>query len=135
MDVVKGKEKKGLISKTWERCKSFRVVGAKSSLGIKRGVSKRSISWPRVDVVKETTLNIAPKGCFSVYVGPGRQRFVIKAEHANHPLFKALLVEAECEYGYRVEGPLELPCEVKDFITIMLEIDDCYKIISHQECN
>ncbi|KAI3787288.1 hypothetical protein L1987_41651 [Smallanthus sonchifolius] len=131
MDVVKDKEKKGkgLISKTWERCKSFRSVGAKSSFGIKRALVKRSTSWPRVDPNKGKTLNIAPKGCFSVYVGPQRQRFVIKAEHANHPFFKDFLIEAEYEYGYKNQGPLELPCDVDDFVKVLLQMDDCYKVI------
>ncbi|XP_027124016.1 uncharacterized protein [Coffea arabica] len=38
----------------------------------------------------KTRYKIAPKGCFSVYVGPAKQRFVIKAKCANHPLFKML---------------------------------------------
>ncbi|KAI3728431.1 hypothetical protein L6452_17068 [Arctium lappa] len=124
MDVVKGKEKKGLISKTWERCKSFHGVGIKTSFGIKRALTKRSISLPRLDLNKGKLLNIAPKGCFSVYVGPQKQRFAIKAEYANHPLFKAFLVEAECEYGYRNEGPLELPCDVNEFLKVLLEMDN-----------
>lgn len=134
MDLVKGKEKKGLISKTWERCKSLRGVGAKSSFGVKRALFRRSISWPGLDTNKGKAVNIAPKGCFSVYVGPQRQRFVIKAEYANHPLFKTLLAEAECEYGYKNEGPLELPCEVYDFRKVLLEIDDCYENIGPQGC-
>lgn len=122
MDVVKGKEKKGIISKTWERCKSFHGVGIKSSFAIKRALIRRSKSLPRLDANKGKSLNIAPKGCFSVYVGPEKQRFVIKAEYANHPLFKAFLVEAECEYGYRNEGPLELPCDVNEFVKVLLEM-------------
>ncbi|XP_076926249.1 auxin-induced protein X10A-like [Bidens hawaiensis] len=122
MDVVKDKDKKGLVYKAWERCKLLRGIGAK-----KRALVQRSVSWPRVDANKGKPLNIAPKGCFSVYVGPQRQRFVIKAEHANHPFFKVFLIEAECEYGYEHEGPLELPCDVDDFVKVLLQMDDCYK--------
>ncbi|KAM0027066.1 putative small auxin-up RNA [Helianthus debilis subsp. tardiflorus] len=132
MDVVKEKEKKGFIYKTWERCKSFRNIGAKSSFGNKRAPVKRCTSWPRLDPNKGKTLNIAPKGCFSVYVGPQRRRFVIKAEHANHPSFKVFLIEAECEYGYTHEGPLELPCDVDEFVKVLLQMDDCYKVICSQ---
>lgn len=131
MDVVKDKERKGkgLISKTWERCKSLHGAGAKSSFDSKRAIVKRNKSWPRVDPNNGKTLNIAPKGCFSVYVGPQRQRFVIRAAHANHPFFKDFLIEAEYEYGYRNQGPLELPCDVDDFVKVLLQMDDCYKVI------
>jgi hypothetical protein len=43
---------------------------------------------------------VAPEGCFPVYVGPKKQKFVIKIEYANHSLFQMLLEEAESEYGY-----------------------------------
>lgn len=52
-----------------------------------------------------------PEGYFSVYVGPDRQRFVVKTTRINHPLFKVLLEEAEKEYGYNCDGPLVLPCD------------------------
>ncbi|KAL8456737.1 hypothetical protein ACS0TY_033992 [Phlomoides rotata] len=76
---------------------------------------------------------VAPTGCFPVYVGPEKQRFVIRAEFANHPLFKMLLEEAEMEYGFRSEGPLLLPCDVQLFCNVLAEmmdsddraVDDC----------
>ncbi|KAL3839122.1 hypothetical protein ACJIZ3_023714 [Penstemon smallii] len=64
-----------------------------------------------------------PSGCFSVYVGPEKQRFVIKTEFANHPMFKILLEDAELEYGFNNEGPLHIPCEVDLFCKVMVEID------------
>ncbi|KVH95705.1 auxin-responsive protein SAUR71-like [Cynara cardunculus var. scolymus] len=130
MDIVKSNDKKGLILKTWERCKSFHSVGIKT----KRALAKRSISLPRLDANKGKSLNIAPKGCFSVYVGPQKQRFVIRAEYANHPLFKAFLVEAECEYGYRNEGPLELPCDVNEFVKVLLEVDNRSENLNSPGC-
>ncbi|KAI3455071.1 hypothetical protein Pfo_011734 [Paulownia fortunei] len=66
---------------------------------------------------------VAPTGCFSVYVGPEKQRFVIKTEFANHPLFKMLLEDAELEYGFTNEGPLLLPCEVDLFCKVLAEMD------------
>lgn len=66
---------------------------------------------------------VAPSGCFSVYVGPEKQRFVIKTEYANHPMFRMLLEDAELEYGYASEGPLLLPCEVDLFCKILAEMD------------
>nr|GEU81613.1 auxin-responsive protein SAUR32-like [Tanacetum cinerariifolium] len=135
MDMVSDhKGKKGLVSKTWEHYKSFHGVGAsKSSQDVEEGFIRRTRSLPPLDeYIGGTTLKFAPKGCFSVYVGPKKQRFVIKAKHANHSLFKALLDESESEFGYKNGGPLVLPCEINDFVKVLLQIDDCYKITSPQ---
>ncbi|KAJ7945669.1 Auxin-responsive protein [Quillaja saponaria] len=67
---------------------------------------------------------VAPKGFFPVYVGPQRQRFVIKIELANHPLFKVLLKEAEMKHGFDYgEGPIWLACEVDLFYKVLAEMD------------
>ena len=88
--------KPGLITKTLDRCRSAR----------------RSKQPP------------APEGCFTVCVGAGRQRFVVRTECVNHPLFRALLDEAETEYGFAgCDGPLELPCAVDDFMEVMWEME------------
>ncbi|XP_057440194.1 auxin-responsive protein SAUR32-like [Lotus japonicus] len=63
-----------------------------------------------------------PNGCFSVYVGAERQRFVVKTEFVNHPLFKMLLDEAEVEYGFNSDGPIWLPCNVDLFYKVLAEI-------------
>ncbi|CAL0318918.1 unnamed protein product [Lupinus luteus] len=132
------KEKKSLITKTWERCKSI-GGGNKSNIGddhnhslMTTTTTRRSRSCPNIDAkVKEGKENsenkkgrVAPEGCFSVYVGPQMQRFVIKAEYANHPLFKILLEEAESEYGYNSQGPLALPCKVEIFDKVLAEMDE-----------
>ncbi|XP_008804094.1 auxin-responsive protein SAUR71-like [Phoenix dactylifera] len=95
----KEKGKKGLILKTLERC--------------------RSIGGHR----KEGKRHMAPEGCFAVYVGPGKERFVVRMECINHPLFQMLLDEAEMEYGYATEGPLELPCNVELFNRVLWEME------------
>ncbi|CAL5214735.1 unnamed protein product [Lathyrus oleraceus] len=64
-----------------------------------------------------------PNGCLCVYVGPERQRFVIKIKVFNHPLFKILLEGVENEYGYRNDGPLWLPCDVDLFYEALVEIE------------
>ncbi|GJM85090.1 hypothetical protein PR202_ga01511 [Eleusine coracana subsp. coracana] len=65
-----------------------------------------------------------PAGCFAVLVGPDKERFVVRARCANHPLFRALLDEAETEYGFAgCDGPLELPCAVDDFMEVMWEME------------
>ncbi|TKY60562.1 Auxin-responsive protein SAUR71 [Spatholobus suberectus] len=72
---------------------------------------------------KKKKPRVAPQGCLTVYVGPERERFVIKIKIANHPLFQALLDAAEREYGYRNDGPLWLPCDVDLFCEALAEIE------------
>ncbi|KAG8054118.1 hypothetical protein GUJ93_ZPchr0001g30253 [Zizania palustris] len=62
-------------------------------------------------------------GCFSVYVGPERERFVVRAECANHPLFRRLLDDAERVYGYASQGPLSLPCDVDAFLDVLWQME------------
>ncbi|XP_047170651.1 auxin-responsive protein SAUR36 [Vigna umbellata] len=120
--MVKKKVGKGLITKTLERCKW--IGRGKSSM-----MMMRSRSWPSRKGAKKTGSSnsnsscVAPEGCFSVYVGPQMQRFVIKTEYANHPLFKILLEEAESEYGYSSQGPLALPCQVDIFYKVLMEME------------
>ncbi|KAK8604663.1 hypothetical protein V6N13_099594 [Hibiscus sabdariffa] len=102
MDVVKKKWKKNMVAKAWERCCKRSSTPPDSTGGVK----------------------VAPEGCFFVYVGPQRQRFVIKTEVANHPLFQMLLEDAELEYGFSNEGPLLLPCDVDLFNRVLSEIDN-----------
>ncbi|CAL9209220.1 unnamed protein product [Musa hybrid cultivar] len=96
-----GKEKraKGLILKTLERCRSM--------AGQRRGGRQEA----------------PPEGCFAVYVGPDRERFVIRTECVNHPRFRVLLEEAEMEFGYSNSGPLELPCHVEVFHEVLWEME------------
>ncbi|XP_011036123.1 PREDICTED: uncharacterized protein LOC105133729 [Populus euphratica] len=133
MDMSKGKEKTegNLIIKTWERCKSI-GRGSKRTPRLVGSLTPNSNSYPHINVSLEDDNDrkhsrqrrIAPEGCFSVYVGPQKQRFVIKAEYANHPLFKMLLEEVESEYGYTSEGPLTLPCDVDIFYKVLMAVED-----------
>lgn len=91
----------------------------------KRGSIFKKLMHSYLSMKKEAN-KVAPTGCFSVYVGPEKQRFVIKTKYANHPLFKMLLEDAEMEYGFRNEGPLLLPCEVDLFCKVLAEIMDDY---------
>ncbi|KAE9467592.1 hypothetical protein C3L33_00495, partial [Rhododendron williamsianum] len=111
MDSDKAKGKKNLLLKTWDRCRSLPRERSTSSTGtFTKSKSRRND-------------RAAPEGCFSVYVGPEKQRFVIKTKYANHPLFKMLLEDAEEEYGYNSEGPLLLPCDVDLFCEVLAEMD------------
>jgi Auxin responsive protein len=66
---------------------------------------------------------LPPIGCFSVYVGPEKERFIIRTSHINHPLFQTLLEEAELVYGYAAKGPLVLPCDVESFLDTLWEME------------
>jgi len=91
--------RKSLISRTLQRSKS----------GLSAGGGSGRASPPR---------------CFSVYVGPERERFVVRAECANHPLFRRLLDDAEREYGYAAQGPLALPgCDVDAFLDVLWQME------------
>ncbi|XP_062110749.1 auxin-responsive protein SAUR66-like [Humulus lupulus] len=138
MDKVK---KGSLINKTWERCKSLGRRGHNSPPAGR--MTTKSKSCPRMNLVIPVMAspeaeeyekrsgspeiggnNKKVKGCFSVYVGAEKQRFVVKAEYANHPLFKMLLEEAESEFGYDNQGPIMLPCNVDVFYRVLVEMDD-----------
>ncbi|PKI76965.1 hypothetical protein CRG98_002468 [Punica granatum] len=137
MDTV-AKDKKshkrgGLITKTWERCKSIGRGSNNPSSDAHRRLTKKSKSWHGTSDSDATfpedcrrdkhKRRVTPEGCFSVYVGPHKQRFVIRMECVNHPLFGMLLEEAEKEYGYCSTGPLELPCSVDVFNRVLMEMD------------
>jgi len=67
--------------------------------------------------------HLPPTGCLSLYVGPEKERFIIRTAHLNHPLFRTLLDEAELAYGYAAAGPLVLPCDVKSFLDTLWEME------------
>ena len=99
----KGATRKSLISRTLEQCKS--VLSRIGTAGRARSTSP------------------AVAGCFPVYVGPERVRFVVRAEYASHPLFRRLLDDAEREYGHAARGPLALPCDVDAFLDVLWHME------------
>ncbi|CAI8619336.1 unnamed protein product [Vicia faba] len=107
-----------------KKCK--RVLGSSKSLYDPQD-SSRSGSYGRLSdkchkKQKDNTKK-PPNGCLCVYVGPERQRFIIKIKIFNHPLFKTFLEDVENEYGYRNDGPLWLPCHVEMFCEALVEIE------------
>lgn len=144
-DSPRGKGKRGLISKTWERCKSFSGgIARKGGHSNGTALTVKSKSWPRnliFDFPNQGKFNekryhkVAPDGCFSIYVGSEKQKFVIRTEYVNHPCFRTLLEEAESEYGFSSEGPLVLPCEVEHFIQVLVEMDSEGTIEKSHGCN
>ncbi|XP_047096511.1 auxin-responsive protein SAUR32-like [Lolium rigidum] len=68
----------------------------------------------------------APKGCVTVRVGAegeDQRRFAVPLGHLSHPLFAALLEEAEREYGFRHQGAIAIPCRVDRFVHVEQLID------------
>lgn len=115
--------KKNIILKTWDRCKSIPGSRGKSLITSKSN-NNFQLQCKKEDDKKKGKSKVAPSGCFWVYVGPERQRFVIKMKYANHPLFQMLLEDAETEYGYSCNGPILLPCDVDLFYKVLAEMDN-----------
>uniref|UniRef100_A0A1J3DLY2 Indole-3-acetic acid-induced protein ARG7 n=1 Tax=Noccaea caerulescens TaxID=107243 RepID=A0A1J3DLY2_NOCCA len=131
MDTPSPLRKKALVEnpimKTWRKMKSFGYTTSSTTASI-----KKSKSWngsvllhdaknndKKVEIKKDSP---PPHGCFTVYVGPTKQRIVVKTKLVNHPLFKNLLEDAETEYGYRRDGPIVLPCEVDFFFKVLADM-------------
>jgi SAUR family protein len=102
--MKEGGERKSILAKTLQRCR-YSLAGHHHH---RRPADKQP----------------PPAGCFAVLVGPEKERFVVRARCASHPLFRALLEQAETEYGFAgCDGPLELPCSVDDFMEVMWEME------------
>lgn len=115
MGNVKGKWKKNTILKVLERWRSLGGGTNGNSRLNRRATYSKSLS-------ENGKHQIAPSGCFSVFVGPQKERFVVKTEFVNHPLFKMLLDEAEMEYGFQSDGPIWLPCNVDLFYKVLAQM-------------
>ncbi|KAJ7957210.1 Auxin-responsive protein [Quillaja saponaria] len=130
MDIVKRKWKRNFVLKVWERCRS---LGGGSDQRKRIALITKSKSWhsstkppllpANVGDGSRKKGKVAPVGCFYVYVGQQRQRFVKKTKFVNHLLFKKLLEDVELKYGFNSEGPICLPCEVDLFYKVLAEID------------
>ncbi|CAK7336771.1 unnamed protein product [Dovyalis caffra] len=147
MEAVKDtKWKKNMFLKAWYRSLT---VGSKKPSKNSISLFTKSRSWHSTTKPgdqedgssnnrKKKKNQVAPDGCFSVYVGAEKQRFAVKAEFANHQLFKMLLEDAELEYGHNSEGPILLPCDVDMFYKVLAEMesedDDDEMMISTPRC-
>ncbi|XVF45401.1 hypothetical protein PTKIN_Ptkin02bG0202700 [Pterospermum kingtungense] len=60
-----------------------------------------------------------PAGHVAVCVGASLRRYIVRATHLNHPIFKKLLVQTEEEYGFNNVGPLTIPCDESFFEEIL----------------
>ncbi|CAL5021817.1 unnamed protein product [Urochloa decumbens] len=112
--MKEGAEKKNILAKTLQRCRTSLAAAHR----------RRPPPTP-LDRASSWAGGCVPAaGYFTVLVGPEKERFGVRARCANHPLFRALLDEAETEYGFAgCDGPLELPCAVDDFMEVMWEME------------
>ncbi|KAF7834026.1 3-oxoacyl-[acyl-carrier-protein] synthase II, chloroplastic-like [Senna tora] len=111
------------ISNTLSSLGFFGESGFSSLFGCKIGNSNRRQRLRRWLSDNSKRDKVVPKGFFRVYVGPKKQRFVIKIELANHPLFQILLEDAANEYGLRNDGPICLPCDVHFFCQALAKME------------
>ncbi|KAJ1260336.1 hypothetical protein BS78_10G224500 [Paspalum vaginatum] len=73
------------------------------------------------DRVSDGGGGVVPRGCVPVLVCDGGEgeRFVVRVEALRHPSFAALLDMAAQEFGYKQEGILRLPCDVRHFKDVL----------------
>lgn len=60
-----------------------------------------------------------PPGHVALTVGSSSTRYVVRATHLNHPLFRKLLNGAEEEYGFSSHGLLAIPCDEATFEEVL----------------
>ncbi|KAM0929896.1 hypothetical protein ACQ4PT_001269 [Festuca glaucescens] len=67
---------------------------------------------------------LCPAGHVAVCVGDASRRFVVRAAHLNHPVFRELLRQAAEEYGFPSSpGPVALPCCDEDrFLDVLRRV-------------
>ncbi|KAM3191880.1 hypothetical protein ACQJBY_069241 [Aegilops geniculata] len=133
--MKEGGQKKNILAKTLQKCRSLghrRQPAAYGGGGA--GSSASAPASPRAADGRVAAWAV-PAGYFAVLVGPEKERFAVRARCANHPLFRALLDEAETEYGFAgCVGPLELPCAVDDFMEVMWEMEQGGGVASSPSC-
>ncbi|RLN11798.1 auxin-responsive protein SAUR71-like [Panicum miliaceum] len=81
-----------------------------------------------------------PRGCVPVLVcddggGGEGERFVVRVEALRHPSFAALLERAAQEFGYKQEGVLRVPCDVRRFKDVLAAVSVSVSVSSPRSRN
>ncbi|XP_015933949.1 protein SMALL AUXIN UP-REGULATED RNA 12 [Arachis duranensis] len=98
------------------KCSKIRhIVWLRQMLRRWRNKAHNKSSWSK----SQRTPSDVPAGHVAVCVGSNYTRFVVRATHLNHPVFKNLLFHAEEEYGFSNHGPLAIPCDEALFKEIL----------------
>ncbi|CAA2953543.1 indole-3-acetic acid-induced ARG7 [Olea europaea subsp. europaea] len=114
MELSKGKFMNA-FTKKWQRI-GGRVVPSSAS---EKCCCQWSSLWPSMNDDQIVPTDV-PKGHLVVYVGEYHKRFVIKITLLNHPLFKALLDQAQELYGFTADhSKLHIPCDENFFLTVV----------------
>ncbi|CAH2076777.1 unnamed protein product [Thlaspi arvense] len=96
-------------------------MGKNNKIGSVVRIRQMLKQWQRKAHIGSNTdpVSVVPPGHVAVYVGENRRRYVVRAKHLNHPIFRRLLAEAEEEYGFSNVGPLAIPCDESLFEEII----------------
>lgn len=116
LNSVKSLERLNSVRKNLE--KMVRGLGSFQSKG-KHHYRSLSADSQQAKYLKKSSSssrdNEIPEGCFAVYVGEERRRFVVPTVYLSHPIFLMLLDKAREEYGFKHKEGLTVPCDVKVF--------------------
>ncbi|XP_004238342.2 protein SMALL AUXIN UP-REGULATED RNA 51 [Solanum lycopersicum] len=92
-------------NKLSQRAMLKQILKRCSSLGKKNGYQDEQQGGLPMDV---------PRGHFVVYVGENRTRYIVPISILSRPEFRALLQQAEEEFGFDHDMGLTIPCN-EDF--------------------
>ncbi|KAF7146382.1 hypothetical protein RHSIM_Rhsim04G0145000 [Rhododendron simsii] len=112
MKTMKAKFLKVCLNK-WQKMGS-RVIPSAASCDCCR----QWVLWPSKQEDKCIPSDV-PKGHLVVYVGEDYTRYVINITLLNHPLFKALLDQAQEEYDFTAASKLCIPCDENIFLSVV----------------
>ncbi|KAL3536096.1 hypothetical protein ACH5RR_004557 [Cinchona calisaya] len=112
-------KKVGSVKKLAKRAKSIKKVQHESSPQHEYLLRDNNLE------AEGSSPSITPTGTFALYVGEGRERFVVPTGYLSHPLFKMLLEKAYDEFGFDQRNGLVVPCSVATFKEVVSAIECC----------
>ncbi|PSS23704.1 Auxin-responsive protein [Actinidia chinensis var. chinensis] len=110
MKIMKGKLLKVCVNK-WQKMR--RVIPCAGC-----DCCRQWALWPSKQEEKSIPRDV-PKGHLVVYVGQAYKRYVINITLLKHPLFKALLDQAQEEYDFTAASKLCIPCDENIFLSVV----------------